>query len=444
MASFASIKKTDAALRRLSFIGLSGALAALALTGCSAVPYESGTAVRVDAAQTDGTQKKKEEPKPIPITMPSEYALRGDGIYYFNDNAVSNFRITDAIAENGLYSVEEYFRFGTPHGFTWGAGAASILRNGRQLDAEKIIGVSVEKDHHLVLHYKGETAQKPMRLNVEIEAFDMSGLPIGPYLKTRMNRSTPSGFLIGGKYAFPEGSIGYRARMWVDEDVVIVPTKTAFTGSGTIEDFSKRFSKEIPYCLRFVPAKDAKPMGVLFEKPIEKKYEKVKGKRVEKGQSGEAQLMRVKTSTIFCAKDETAEKGEALGKLDWTLRYVNGSRVLEFSFPENLKSDNFGVLKSHRDALRVAFAEERSKNRTKLLPARIWLKNKPILDFQWRFNKRAADAIQDAIHETADLRREWDAKHGTATRVKAPEKAVKAAPAKNTKSTRSNVKRAQK
>lgn len=417
------------ALRRISLLTLSGAAFAVALAGCSAVPYESGTAVRVDATQ-NAQAKKYEEPKPVPITMPSEYALRGDGIYYFNDNQVSNFRITDAIAQNGLYAVEENFRFGTPHGFTWGAGAAAILRAGRQLDAEEIIGVSIDKDYHLVLHYKGENAKRPMKLNVALEAYDMSGLPIGPYLRTRMNRSTPSGFVIGGKYAFPKGSIGYRARMWVDEDVVIVPTKTAFTGSSTIEDFSKRFSKDIPYCLRYVPGKRAEPMGLLFEKPITKQFEKVKGRRVEKGQSGEAQLMRVKTGTIFCAKDD---KGEKLSTLEWTLRYVNGSRVLEFEFPSNLTSSNYGVLREHRDALRVGFAEERTKGRTKLLPARIWLKEKPILDFQWRFNKRAADAIQDAIAQTADLRSEWEARHGVKP-VKASQKG-KAAPAKMVKKT---------
>lgn len=428
MAFRVNIQSSRGVLRRLCILSLSGGALALALAGCSAVPYESGTAVRVDAPQ--GAQaKKKEEPKPVPVTMPSEYALRGDGIYYFNDNQVSNFRITDAIAKNGLYSVQENFRFGTPHGFTWGAGAAAILRSGRQLDAEQIVGVSVARDHHLVLHYKGESANRPMKLNVALEAYDMSGLPIGPYLKTRMNRSTPAGFLIGGKYAFPKGSIGYRARMWVDEDVVIVPTKTAFTGSSTIEDFSKRFSKEIPYCLRYVPGKRAQPMGLLFNKPIKKQFETVKGRRVEKGQSGEAELLPVKTGTIFCAKNEA---GGSIGKLDWALRYVNGSRVLEFDFPSNLTSTNYGVLREHRDALRVAFAEERANGRTKLLPARIWLKDKPILDFQWRFNKRAADAIQDAIAQTADLRSDWEARHG-AKPVKAAGAKAKAVKAKNVK-----------
>ena len=135
------------------------------------------------------------------------------------------------------------------------------------------------------------------------------------------------------------------------------------------------------------------------------------------------------TGTIFCAKNEA---GGSIGKLDWALRYVNGSRVLEFDFPSNLTSTNYGVLREHRDALRVAFAEERANGRTKLLPARIWLKDKPILDFQWRFNKRAADAIQDAIAQTADLRSDWEARHG-AKPVKAAGAKAKAVKAKNVK-----------
>ena len=87
MAFRVNIQSSRGVLRRLCILSLSGGALALALAGCSAVPYESGTAVRVDAPQ--GAQaKKKEEPKPVPVTMPSEYALRGDGIYYFNDNQV--------------------------------------------------------------------------------------------------------------------------------------------------------------------------------------------------------------------------------------------------------------------------------------------------------------------------------------------------------------------
>lgn len=402
------------ALRRFSVLGLAAA-AALALSGCSTFPnFDSNAAKAVPQTAADAAQKKKEEAKPRPFPMPTMDALRGDGIYYVNDNQGSRFWITDAIAEDGLYPVKEEFTRGSPHGFTWGSGAASILRSGRQVDPRGAVGVAEAKDHHAVIHFQDANG-KPTRLNVRLQAYDMSGLPIGPYLRTRSNRSTPAGFIIGAKYSFPKGSVGYRATMWVDEDEVLIPTKTAFTGSSTIEDFSKRFSKEIPYCLRYIPGKRAEPAGFLFEKPIVKKTAVVKGRRVEQKQSGEVELFPVKKGTIFCAKDEANSK--QIGEAEWTLRYVNGTRVIEFEFPSGISPENYGMLRGHKGALRVAFAEEKTKARgrsaTRLLPARIWAADAEIEDYQWRFNKTAAEAIYDAVKQTKDERAAWDAKHKT-------------------------------
>lgn len=401
---------------KVLFLTLAGA-GALVLSGCSGVPYQPDTAVPIDQSAAAGIKKKKEEPKPIPVARPSRAALTGDGIYYFNDNVVSQFRITDAIAENGLYPVKESYSRGAPHGFTWGAGAAALLRGGRALDASNIVGVQAAKDGRLIVHYRGETPRSNLKLNIKLETFDMSGLPIGPYLKTRMNRSTPAGYLIGSKFAFPKGSLGYRARMWTDSDEVLVPTKTAFTGSAGIEEFSKRFSKDIPYCLRYIPSRRAEPLGFTFDKPIVKQTTRSKGRTVEKEQKGSVALYRVKPGTIFCSKDESSP--HAVGSARWTLRYVQGTRVLVFDFPSDLAAEDFGVARAHRDALRVALAEEKLKGgKRRLLPARIWLADHPMLDMQWRFNKTAADAIQDAIAKTADDRRVWEAKHQAKSKAK--------------------------
>lgn len=390
---------------------------ALVMTGCAGVPYEPGTAVPVDQSASSAQKKKKEEPKPIPIVRPSRDALQGDGIYYFNDNVVSQFRITDAIAQNGLYPVKESYSRGAAHGFTWGAGAAALLRGGKALDASNIIGVELAQDGHLIVHYRGEKPRSNLKLNIKLETFDMSGLPIGPYLKTRMNRPTPAGYLIGSKFAFPKGSLGYRARMWTENDEVLVPTKTAFTGSKSIEDFSKRFAKDIPYCLRYIPNRRAVPLGFTFEEPIVKKTARSKGRTVEKAQTGEAEIYRVKPGTIFCSK--APDSPRAVGTAKWSLRYVQGTRVLAFSFPEAFAAENFGVASAHRDALQVAFAEERiNGGKRRLVPARIWLADHPMLDMQWRFNKTAADAVQDAIAQTADARRDWESRHQAQTKAK--------------------------
>lgn len=79
-----------------------------------------------------------------------------------------------------------------------------------------------------------------------------------------------------------------------------------------------------------------------------------------------------------------------------------------FHLPRRSLPANYGFLKTHRDALRLAFAEERVKQRgkttTQVRPAALWLAGKPVLDEQWRFNAVAADAVSDAIRLTADQR----------------------------------------
>lgn len=396
----------------------------LLLTGCSSTLTANNAAKTVaEPAKAAARPKKKEAP--VPVAMPAFDALKGKGLYYFDDNKGSRFYVTDTIAENGLYDVKEEFKRGEPHGFTWGTGAAAILRKGVALDPQAIEGVSLAKDRHIIVHLRSnDTSRKKgkkrsedpsgLDLHMTLEAYDMSDLPIGPYLVTRTNRTTPAGYLIGSRHTFPKGSIGYRATLWVNSDEVIVPTKNAFTGSGSIEDFSKRFTKEIPYCLRYIPGRNATPLGLKFEEPIVKKTDKdSKGRLVEVAQKGSAELYPVQKGTIFCNRDDE----RSLATARWSLRYVNGSRVLEFDFPDDIRAEDFGVPRTHRDALKVAFAEERvlenGKTVRKLVPARVWRANRRITDYQWRFNETAAEAVREALEATKEARREWDAKHAT-------------------------------
>lgn len=399
----------------------------LLLTGCSSTLTANNAAKTVaepaKTAKAAARPKKKEAP--VPVAMPAFDALKGKGLYYFDDNKGSRFYVTDTIAENGLYDVKEEFKRGEPHGFTWGTGAAAILRKGVALDPQAIEGVSLAKDRHIIVHLRSnDTSRKKgkkrsedpsgLDLHMTLEAYDMSDLPIGPYLVTRTNRTTPAGYLIGSRHTFPKGSIGYRATLWVNSDEVIVPTKNAFTGSGSIEDFSKRFTKEIPYCLRYIPGRNATPLGLKFEEPIVKKTDKdSKGRLVEVAQKGSAELYPVQKGTIFCNRDDE----RSLATARWSLRYVNGSRVLEFDFPDDIRAEDFGVPRTHRDALKVAFAEERvlenGKTVRKLVPARVWRANRRITDYQWRFNETAAEAVREALEATKEARREWDAKHAT-------------------------------
>lgn len=391
---------------RTALFGLSAA--SLLLAGCANTVVSPAPIDEIKASPAAKSAKKAPD-KPIPMAMPTIDALKGDGLYYFDNAEPSRFFITDAIATNGRRPVKEEFRRGGSHGFTWGSGAAAVLRNGRAMDPKAVESVSVGKNGAVMLHFKPteKTAGKDaMMLSLKLEAYDLSGLPIGDYLVTRSGKSTPAGYFIAGRYVFPKGSVGYRAVLTTSRDEVIVPTKQAFTGSNSIEAFSKRFTKEIPYCLRYVPGKRAEPIGMRFDEPIVKKTERIKGRMVEKAQSGEVALYPVKKGTLFCEKTSDRPIAEA----DWTLRWVNGTRTISFEFPESIDANDFGVPRAHRNALRVALAEEKIGRTVKLVPARLWLKNRPITDYQWRFNRTAAEAVEAALNATQDRREAWEAK----------------------------------
>ncbi len=394
-----------------TLLAASAFAAALTLSGCEAL---SGFSVPSQTPpSTSDAPKTAAKKTPKAVTMPTADALKGEGIYYFDDRSPSRFYITNAIAKNGLYPVKEEYARGLPHGFTWGGGAATLLRNGKLIDASTPTGVSIAKDHHVEIHFSKDK-KEVVTLHLSLEAYDLSGFPIGPYLVTRTNRPTPSGYLINEKYVFPQGSIGYKARLWTKENEVIIPTRSAFTGSGSVEEFSQRFTKDIPFCMGYITKKNAEPIGFRFPATIEKKVvTEGTGKRarqVEAAQSGSFDVYPVKADTLFC--QSTSSKPKAKGK--WNLRYINGSRVLELDFPNSIASENYGMPAAHRKALKVAFAEVKPASRRekqRLLPARVWVADSPIVDMQWRFNGTAAKAVQGAIDAVKKERAEYDKTH---------------------------------
>ena len=248
---------------------------------------------------------------------------------------------------------------------------------------------------------------------VKLVAYSLEGQPIGPRLVTRQNTPTPAGYVIGTRHVFPKGAVGYRAVVSTDRDEVLVPTRAAFTGSNSIEAFSGRFTKTIPYCLRYIPGPDAEPIGVHFNQAIEKKVRR-NGRRLEEvGQTGEAVLLPVKRNTLFCA----AEGSSQLSTATWRLRYVNGTRLIDFTFPDDVSASSFGILDAHRKALLPALAEEKtvtktarnqSVTRTQVRPSVVWLAGTEVEDAQWRFNRIAADAVSEAIEATKEAREAWE------------------------------------
>lgn len=389
---------------RRTLLGSMSAAAALWLTGCAATkpieePAEPATFTNLGPRATPATPTLARR-----IPMPVVDAFKGDGIFFFADDEGAQFCITDLIRENNAYPVVENYRFGKPHGFTWGAGAVGIVRDGQRLPPEKPILLRPEGDH-VVIVFDGA---KHMELHVSLEAYDVSNHEIRDYLRTRGNMPTHAALFMGEE-RFPEGSIAYATTLWVKQDELLATSATAFTGSNTIEAFSQRFTKETPYCLNVLSGNDVQPIGLRFSKAIQKKTVR-KSKRsrpVEVDQTGRVKVYQTKPGTIFCQRNIP----DAIGEAAWHLRYVNGTRTLTLAFPDAIDPLSIGLMTANKDNFLPAFAEEKTdkRNGRRVIPAILWLKDKPIRDSQYRFNKTAAKAITDAIKASRPKREAWEA-----------------------------------
>lgn len=154
-------------------VGLACA-AVLTLSGCAATSITGSTAVPAAEASA-----KKMKAEPVKISMPVVDAFRGSGIFFFDDNVRSRLYISDAIAVNGRLPLKEEAPRGVAKGFTWGAGAATILRNGEPQPLTSPQALSVEKSGNVRLHYPPLKAKnaKPMSLSFKTLAYDLSGSP---------------------------------------------------------------------------------------------------------------------------------------------------------------------------------------------------------------------------------------------------------------------------
>lgn len=423
-------------LTRRTLLGSMSAAAALWLTGCATnqpveEPAKPATFTHLGPRATPATPTLAKR-----IPMPVVDAFKGDGVFFFADDEGAQFRITDLIRENNAYPVVEDYRFGKPHGFTWGSGAVGVMRDGQRLPPEKPILLRPEGDH-VVIVFDGA---KHMELHVTLEAYDVSNHEIRDYLRTRGNMPTNAALFMGEE-RFPEGSIAYATTLWVKQDELLATSATAFTGSDTIEAFSQRFTKETPYCLNVLPGNDVQPIGLRFTKAIQKKTIR-KNRRshpVEAEQKGRVKVYQTKPGTIFCQRNIP----DAIGEAQWHLHYVNGTRTLTFAFSDQIDPLSIGLMTANKKNLLPAFAEEKTdkRNGRRVIPAILWLKDKPIRDSQYRFNKTAAKAIADAIKASRPKREAWEqANESEVTRRARALQARKAAAAeaKRAKASKSN------
>jgi hypothetical protein len=104
------------------------------------------------------------------------------------------------------------------------------------------------------------------------------------------------------------------------------------------------------------------------------------------------ELFAAKTGTLFCDRDGS----KALSEGEWEEQTIAGTRAVVLSFPANVDPLDTGVTNVERESAKIAFIEP-SKGTPGVRPGKLYQAGAKIYDYQYRFNKTAADAVRSAL-----------------------------------------------
>ncbi len=332
------------------------------------------------AAQPPGTPTygPLREPVPVPgvkpLATPGIEALKGDGIYYISGTRVANMRASAKPAQGDRHTLSETSNDAKTGAVNGHIDAGNFVLNGERRPVGRPNFAIPAPDGTVYMIYSGEN---PLRLAVTLQAFDVSDLPIQPFLRTPDNYPKPEAPRAGST-RFPAGSVAYLVVARFVDDVLMLPGRESFTGAGNTSQLIGNFSKQIPYCLAYEDRQGAKPYAMFFKGGTSKK--------------GSVSLFPAKTGTLFC--DRAAP--QPLGEGEWEERTIAGTRAVVLSFPANVDPLDTGVTNFERESARIAFIEP-TKGTPGVRPGKLYQAGAKIYDFQYRFNKTAADAVKQAI-----------------------------------------------
>ncbi len=348
-------------------------LAAMTLSAALFTPA-GATELSTDQ-QTYGPLK---QPRPVqgvkPLPNPGIAALRGDGIYLISGPRIANLRAGDKPVQEDRYAVTETTNDAKTGAVHSNIDAANFVLNGERRPVGRPNFAIPAPDGTVYLIFSGPS---PLRVAMTLQAFDVSGLHMQPFLRTPDNYLKQEANKIGSA-TFPTGSVAYLVIARFIDDVLILPARESFTGATSTAQFVANFSKQIPYCLSYEDRKGAKPYAMLFKPGAVKK--------------GSVQLYAAKTGTLFC--DRNGES--ALDEGEWEERTIGGTRAVVLSFPANVDPLDTGVTNVERESAKIAFIEP-SKGAPGVRPGKLYQAGAKIYDYQYRFNKTAADSVRSAL-----------------------------------------------
>ena len=316
------------------------------------------------------------EPVPVPgvkpLNVPAIEALKGDGLFYIYGPRVANLKASDTPGQGNRHALTETSndKTGAVNGHL---DVGNFVLNGERRPVGKPNFAIPAPDGSVYLVYSGDN---PLRIAVQMQAFDVSDLPIQPFLRTPDNYPKQEAARAGSA-RFPANSVAYLLVARFVDDVLMLPVRESFTGATDTSQFVGNFSKQIPYCLAYEDRSGAKPYAMFF-KPGTK--------------TGPVQLFPAKTGTLFCDRTSTSMAAEG----QWEERMVGGTRAVVLSFPANVDPLDTGVTNVERESARIAFIQP-TRGTPGVRPGKLYQAGAKIYDFQYRFNKTAADAVRQAI-----------------------------------------------
>jgi hypothetical protein len=320
-------------------------------------------------------------PKPVvvpgakPVALPSFDAFRGDGLFYFQGARMSNIRAAATPGEGNRYALTETSSDSNQATLNGNIDVAHAVLNGERRALGRPNFAIPANDGSVYIVYAGQAS---LRMAVTLQAYDVTGLSIAHFMRTPENYpNAEAAKAVNAK--FPAGSIAYLATARFFDDVLMLPKRESFTGASSTTQFVGNFSKQIPYCLAYEDRQGAKPYAMFFRASAP-------------GKKGEVVLYPAKTGTLFC--DRATE--QVVGQGEWEERTVGGTKAIVLSFPAQVDPLDTGVSTVERESARIAFIEP-TKGLPGVRPGKLYQAGATLYDYQYRFNRVAADAVRQAI-----------------------------------------------
>lgn len=341
---------------------------ALAVVPAIVLAQTGGAVVRtppaVDRSPVNGLQ---------PAAITALQALGGDGVFQFAGTRMSSLRIS-AAAQGNRFPLAEQAEDTRNASFNSHIDAGSFVIDGERFRLSSPTHAIPVPDGSVQIVYGGA---RPLHLSVRLEAFDVSGQPIRPFLRTAQNFAMNEATRVGER-RFPAGSVAYIVHAQFLDDVLILPSQESFSGAATTRALVTNFSKSIPYCLSYEDRNGAKPYAMLFQDAAASK--------------GRVLLFPAKSGTVFCAKG--AEQALAEGR--WEEVTIAGTKAVVLSFGSDVNYLDTGVSHAESAAAAIAFVEPR-KGAPGVRPGKMYRAGAGIVDHQFRFNGTAAQAVRAAM-----------------------------------------------